>query len=330
MLRKHFVCVEMTELVTKDLIEDPRDVALLEKYDRELGKMPLHMRASLQGGEREVFFTPDGKLVRAILSLHCGDEKGSMRNGYRMVGQFGCADRSKPNKAVARFFDVARETLVRSGIAVPGDWASLLAGTDPQVARVEREGIPVPTPRVGEVLMQAWVRADVIYYEKLVGRSLVRLPERKARCLIPSSLTKGATSTCSQELFQRVFSSCYPKGAGVLVELEPGSIGGTLRSEVTRVEGNQVHGRLHGSLSLTPRTRAERSRRKSYAPWRESRCQLVGDFSFDLGSGRFTKLRIASNNGTSRFALGGADKVQHYSLGLELVEQTKRPRRRKL
>lgn len=330
MLRKHFVCVEMTELVTKDLIEDPRDVALLEKYDRQLRQLPLHRRASLDGGEREVFITPDGELVRVILSLHCGNPEGTMRLGYKMVGQFSCADRAKPDMAVERFFDVARETLEKSRIDIPRDWAALRAGTHPMVARVRDEAVPQPVRRDQDVLLQAWVRADVIYYESLVGRSLIPLSRDAARDLIAQDLVKGAIQTCNRRLFETLFSSCYPKGAGVLVDLEPDSIQGALQSEVTRVDGNHVQGRLRGTLRLAPKTQRERSRRKSYSPWRESRCELVGDFCYDRKARQFTRLRIVSKRGVSSFAHGRSPKTQAYALGLELVKRPPKRRRRKL
>lgn len=315
LLGKHFVPVVMTELVTRDLIEDPRDVALLEKYDRERAESGRN--PGLQGGEREVFLTPDGELVDVFLSLHHGS-RTTEHQGHEYHGQFGREERASPDAAVAHFFESASLAYERSFGALPRDWRRLLDGTAPEVARVRAARIPASLPSDDGLTLRLWVRADVLMYEGLVGYELVHLDASEARSLLPERLRPGARSSWPRALFVRLARSAYPRGAGVLVALADSSVHGAIETTLLGSSSGKLRGRFAGSFRLEPATDAERSRRRTYKPYRRTRGELIGDFVWNEKDARFESFRLVSRNGSSTFSHGRSEE-QSYQLGVELL-----------
>jgi len=316
MLRKYFITVEMTELSTKELIQDPGDVALLEKYNSPAGQKNLRSswrRFGLVGGEREVFFTPDGKMVDIFLSLHCGEATTEGQKGL-----FLAAARAAPESAVERFFEGAATAFEQTAGALPRDWKKLRDGTAPEVEQVRREVVKLPEGEPTGLTLRVSVRADVVMYERLVGFESIHVSDRDARRLLPGTLVKGGTQRWPRQMMLRLGRVAYPRGAGVLVTLADASIHGSVETEITEVEPGTVRGRFSGSFQLAPTDTSERSRRPSYSPYRSTSGDLIGDFEWNVEQSRFTKFRLVSRDATSKFH-HGRESARWYQLGVELV-----------
>lgn len=313
LLREHFVCVHMTELVTRHLIQDPDDVALLEKYEQELQETrPPYLTPSLQGGEREVFFTPDGELVDIFLSLNKG-QKGQQ--------QYSVKGRRDPRAAVRHFFRAAGHVLRKTHGKLPANFESLRDGTAPAVAVARKSSITLPEPDSDHTDLRVWVRNDLLMYDGLVGFDTCRLTPEEARRLLPPKLEKGAATDWPVALFRRFGHATYPRGAGVLLSLEDESITGKVRATVERVSGNLVSGTLRGHIKLEAPTQKERGYRKHYRPFRSAEADLVGDFTWNAARGSFESLRLVSKNGTGHYA-GGYGKLEgDWTIGAELVSR---------
>jgi hypothetical protein len=311
LLKEHFVCVHMTELVTRHLIPDADDLALLEKYERQLReKRPAFLTPSLEGGEREVFFTPDGKLLDIFLSLNAG-EKGNQQ--YTLEG------RRDPTAAVRRFFRGAERALQETHGKLPADFGSLRNGSSPAVAAARKATIVLPGPDADHMDLRVWVRNDLLMYDGLVAFNTCRFTHEETRRLLPAKLAKGTTTEWPIALFRRFGHATYPRGAGVLLSLEDGSITGKVRATVKRVSGNLVSGTLRGNITLKASTEKERGYRKHYRPFRSAEADLVGDFTWNTERRSFESLRLVSKDGTGRYA-GGYGKLEgDWTIGAALV-----------
>lgn len=303
LLKKYFICVHMPELVTRELIRDPADVALLEKFNKQTGR-------ALEGGEREVFFTSDGKLVDLFLSLNVGDKQYSLKT------------RLQPHTAVQRFFDAAAKAYRGTHGRLPDDWERLRDGTTPEVAAVRQLAVPPPKVQPSELTLAVWFRHDVIMYEELAGRELLRLSRQEGRSLLPSELVEGRHQEWPEELTLRLARLLYPRGGGVLIRVKDASIQARLQTRITRVAQGEVAGSFVGSFELKPTAELERGLREHYRPWLWTRGDLVGDFLWDMKAGQFRRFRLVTPNGEVKFAWKqyGKNGVHAFHVGMELLQ----------
>ncbi|MCC6672591.1 MAG: hypothetical protein IT458_16115 [Planctomycetes bacterium] len=314
LLQRHFVCVHLPELCTKDLIADPEDLALLERLHRDA----LARRGGdglgwpgFFGGEREAFLTPDGELVDMFLSLNVGTKEQR---------QYTPAARARPDAAVERFFRAARAVLQRVHGEVPEDLEALRDGTHPDVASRAAAAIPTPPPApAGVQRLRVWVRNDLVMYESLVGHNLLDLDATQARALLPEKPAPQARQEWPRAAVLRLARAAYPRAAGVLLEVRDESIDGSVTSEVLAVHGDTVRGTFRGALRLSAERLEERGRRDSYRPFRGADAELAGDFEFDLAKGCFTSLRLVSTSGSGRFQHHPKVESLPYAIGVELL-----------
>ena len=311
LLRTHFVCVHMPELVTKHLIRNKEDLALLEKYDAQLAeRAPGFLTPRLQGGEREVFFTPEGELVDIFLSLNAGSQKQK---------QYSRSSRARPEAAVRRFFRGARKALRRVYGRVPDDFASLRDGSAPAVAAASKASTARRKAHKDGLDLLVWVRNDLLMYEALVGDDLLRMSASEARSLLPAKLAAGQQIEWPAKLFRRFAHCSYPRGAGVHMKLADSSITGRLATRIDRVEGGLVSGRFVGELGLAAPTLAERGYRKHYRPFRKASARLVGDFVWNERAARFKSFRLVSKEGRGEYGSGIGKPTAKYALAVELL-----------
>ncbi len=295
-LRKYFVPVHIPMLSTADLIGDPRDRALLEKYNGG------PTGGWFWGGVREVFFAPDGKQLALFMLIYPGPRQQSQL--VRRV-------RAKPKAAVRRWFEEAGRALVRVRGALPKDWDALRRGTAPEVAAIAAVKPPATRPK-GDVALRVDVRNDQLMYESLVGTDWLVLSHEEARALLPERLEPGTRRAWPRKLVLRLGRASYPKGIPYL-DLADASI-----------EGALVRGRMIGRLKLAPRTDPERGRRPTARSFRWARCRLRGEFTWDKKRRRFTRLVLASLDGKvnfQRFAEQGgkdADALPRRAIAREL------------
>lgn len=309
LLRRHFVCVHMPELVTRHLIEDPADLALIERYDREC-RSNKRGWPGLHGGEREVFLAPDGELLDVFLSLNVGTEAQR---------QYTRAARAAPDVAVRRFFAAARVALRHTVAGVPEDFAALGDGTHPAVGAVAAlvPDAPAP-PGDGRQHVAVHVRNDLVMYESLVASSWFSLDHAQARAILPEPSAAGLTTAWPRELVLALARAAYPRGAGVLLDLADESIEGEVTTRIERSNLGVIVGTFTGQLTLTADTPAERGHRSSYRPFRSLTFALVGDFAFEATTGRWTTFRLASTSADLRCASGKNEKALAYEMGAEL------------
>ncbi|MEZ5988829.1 MAG: hypothetical protein R3F30_06845 [Planctomycetota bacterium] len=309
LLRTHFVCVHMPELCTKELIEDPADLALLERYHAALlRREPRHLTPTLFGGEREVFLTPDGELVDIFLSLNAGPQDQK---------QYDLANRARPEAAVRRFFEGARKVLARLPDGVPADLAALADGSAPAVAAAARLAPGPALSPPGSRVLRAHVRNDLPMYEGLVGSDDLVLDEAGLAALLPARAEVGAARAWPRERVLALARAVQPRGAGVLLRPADGSIEGEVRAVVVEVDGDRVRGRLEGRLAIGAPTAEERGRRDTYRPFRAASARVVGDFV--LEGGRLRSLRLVSEDGEGRYDYGPRDRASAWAFGVELL-----------
>jgi len=256
---------DRTLLGTGFLIERAEDRALLEALAEKHGRRHFH------GGEREIFFTPGGELIRVGMTLHAGGHAHE---------QMTRANRAKPERAVERFFRYAAEALRRvhgrlpDGFEAPGD------GLDPAVEPARADGT-----------LRIWVRNDRLMYEGLVGESRITLTAEEAERL-------ARAGAWPRDLFVRLGRQCFPRGE-VYVDLAPESVEGGIETFDVAREDGVVRGRFRGGLELRPRRAIERGRRAASFRWAEAR--VAGDFAFDASAKRLTSFRLASTDGAANF-----------------------------
>ncbi len=295
LLRKYFVCAHLPLLTTADLIPDPADVELLRGYDAQTKGM-------LTAGEREVFFTPDGRLVDLFLSLNEGKK------------QYALANRADPADALRRFFEGAARAWTATRGPLPGDWEALRDGSAPEVERVRRMPLPAPAPERDLLSLRVALRHDAIMYEELAGWERVSFSREEARALA----APGAWPAAS---FRRLARAFIPRGGGVDIRLEDGSVRGSLSTAVAASTGSEIRGTFEGRFELAPSRDAERGRRENFRPWVESKGDLAGDFAFDPRAGEFTSFRLAARDATHRFTHTryGDQGVHALHVGVELI-----------
>lgn len=309
LLRRHFVCVHLPELVTRHLIEDPADLALIERYDREC-RASKRGWPGLHGGEREVFLAPDGELLDVFLSLNVGTQA---QRQYTLVA------RATPEVAVRRFFAAAKVALRHTTAGVPDDFAALRDGTHPAVEAIAAlvPDAPAP-PDDARQHVAVHVRNDLVMYESLAASSWFSLDRAQARAILPDPSTAGQTNAWPRELVLALARAAYPRGAGVLLDLADESIEGDVTTSIELSDLGVTVGTFTGQLTMTADTPEERGRRSSYRPFRSLTFALVGDFAFDATTGRFTAFRLASTSADLRCASGKNEKALAYELGAEL------------
>lgn len=313
LLRKHFLCVHVPDLVTKELMRDPRDRQLIQDYHDQLraggGKFGP-FTPGLDAGEREVFLDSAGELCAIFLSLNVGQDKTR--------DQYSRAVRSQPDYAVEQFFARAAKALRATHGELPADFAALCAGTAPEVAAARALVAPAPAAVRGKVTLRVSLRSDLLMYEALTAERVVAWEPAQARQILPAGLTVGARQDWPEALARELAAAFHPPGAGVLVALRDESITCALTSEVEAVVGAVVRGRLRGRFELRADSAAERGVRPTYRPFRSCAGRLLGDWEFDSGRGALVSLRLVSEDGSSVFH-HGAERQHDHRVGVELI-----------
>ncbi len=310
LLEACFVPVHVTELCTQSLLADPRDAGILQRLHDANRAARGAFAVGFWGGEREAFLDLDGELLDVFLSLGQQTEADS---------QFLVEQRQRPEARVQEFFRRAARALRASTGAVPPEFAACRDGTSKRVAAFASWSMPCPELPAGQVGLQVHVRNDRVMYTDLVGTALLRLSAAQARSLLPD-LESGSTSrTWPQPLFLRLAHLTYPRGH-VAPRLADSSITGEVRTLVDAAAGDEVRGRFAGHLDLDPRDPEELGFRKEARTDFRLQCGLVGEFCFDRRQGRFTALRLVSQNAELRHRWPGREHaLDRYALGVELA-----------
>ncbi len=308
-LQKYFVCVHMTELCAKDLIKDPADVALLERYHKSSNGMFF-------GGEREAFFTPDGRLLDVFLSLHAGDS------------QMTAAGRLAVDPAVTRFLRSAANAYEKTHGSLPEDWRALCRGVAPEVAAVRAAKPPKQTAAAGELRLRLAMRHDWMLYTDLSGWEHIVFRDAECLPMVPDGRV-DAMRRWPRKMFLRLARSLYPRGGGVVVDVEDASITGFLESRATQVTATEIRGTIRGTFELRPQSDRERSRRDTYRPFLWSRGKLSGDFVWNRKQQRFTKLRMVGVDAKikSTWTERGDQGVHTCLLGIESLPLAPAPKK---
>jgi hypothetical protein len=313
LLRKYFLCVHVPDLVTKELMKDPRDLPRMQAMHEELraggGKFGPST-PGLDAGEREVFLDKDGDLVAIFLSLNVGQDK--------KTDQYSPEVRARPDFAVDRFFHHAAKALRSSHGAVPDDFTALREGTAPEVAQARALIAPPPELVPDRVNLRISLRSDLLMYQALSAERFLAWTHAQARGILPVELTAGTKSAWPQAFTHELVGTFHPPGAGVLLDLRPDSVRGELFSAVVSVAGDVVRGRFEGSFELVAATAEERGVRSSYRPFHSAAGRLMGDWSFDQRTGRFVTFRLVSEEGRSVFG-HGEEKEHRHQVGVELL-----------
>lgn len=312
LLQKYFVCARMPELSTKELIRDPRDVELLQRLHGEATSTEYPTRPGFFGGEREAFFTPDGEIVEVFLSLGTQGKPDS---------QFLAEQRAKPEAKVQRFLGKAARALELAHGELPADFAALCDGTAPEVAAVRASAVPAPPACAEGIALRVSVRNDRAMYTELCGTDAVVFAATELQALLPDPGTGERELEWPRAAFLRIAHASYPRGE-VWPRLRDESVHGSLRTLVTEVTPSTVSGTFAGTLALLPTSREELGARKEARMQFELRTALAGDFVFDRAAGRFTSLRIASQDAKVVHVWGGREVPdERYWLGVELLQR---------
>lgn len=309
LLRKYFVCARLPELSTKDLIRDPRDIALLERLHAEAMAGPYPRRPGFFGGEREAFFTPDGEVLDVFLSLGTQGRSDS---------QFLVEQRARPEAMVQRFFERAASALRAVHGALPDDFEALCDGSAAAVAEVAASVVPHPRVASDGPALRVSVRNDRVMYTELCGQDLIAWKDAELAQLLPDCSVGERARKWPRAAFLRIAHASYPRGA-VLPRLRDESILGELHMLVDEVTDAAVRGRIEGRLELRPTTGEEVGARKEARMPFELRMELCGDFTFDRVAGHFTALRIVSRASELTHVYGGRKTRDRYWLGVELA-----------
>lgn len=268
LLRTAFIPCMISALNTPELLRDPRDAKTLQGFVSKATD-------DFNGGEREAFILPDGKMQRVFLSLR---GKGRGRKGdvhYTRAGR-------RSDSACGVFKDEAKKALRRCKQGLPEDWKQIWAGTHPEVRRLAETAPVWPTPEKGAAL-RVFVRNSYLMYDELSGSKLVLPRPAELEAWLGELDRVGDRAKMPAALFARLRAAMMPRGF-IAPQPKAASLGGGLELIAEAVEGDLVHGRVVGDFRIEPKTREETGLRRSAALIFHSRGRLRGRFVYNKAS----------------------------------------------
>lgn len=277
LLQTLFVPCRITARNTADLLVDPRDLELLDRFAERTGER-------FQGGERELFVLPDGTPQRVFLSLH-GLRREEHDTHYTAAGR-------RSEAALAPFLQHAERALRTLHGELPAAFAAIADGTDAALATIAAAGPRWPEPAPLASALRVHVRNSYRMYDDLHGCELVALDDAVLRELAAPLRAPGDAATLPRETFVALARALVPRGQ-VATRLAAESIDGELRLVVEDRDGDVVRGRIEGTCALAPTDRSEVGRRDNAACLFRSQGRLVGRFALDATTLTFAELRAA-------------------------------------
>src|SRR5690606_309581 len=121
------------------------------------------------GGEREAFILPDGRMLEVFMSLH-GTWRLNGKTHYTRAGR-------RSEDAVALFRQHAETALRAVPAGLPADWDAIWAGTAEEVEASAAEAPRWPVPAAGRQALRVFSRNSYRMYEELAGCELVLLDD---------------------------------------------------------------------------------------------------------------------------------------------------------
>lgn len=276
LLQTHFIPVHVSERNTPDCMRDRRDLELLARYAGGATD-------DFDGGEREVFVLPDGRMQRVFLSLH-GTHAG---NGCTQMTAAG----RRSDDAVALFRTHGAAALQQLHGELPADWQAIWDGKAPQLAALQAAGPQWPLPAAGEAALRVFVRNSYRQYDDLHGCELVPLADAEVAALAAGLRSAGDRAALPRAAFVALANAMVPRGQ-VATRLQPESIGGGLEFVVEAVDGDGVRGRIDGRFALQPKAWQEVGLRQNAVCMFSSAGRFAGRFA--LAAGRLQQLRAVA------------------------------------
>ncbi len=280
-LRTLFVPVHITALNTAHCMHDARDVELLTS-------MAGDGTDRFQGGEREAFVLPDGRMQRVFLSLN-GHDVGGFATG---VAQYTAAGR-RSDDGTRMFRHHGAIALRDTHGEVPVEWRSLWDGNHPDLVPIASEAPRWPEPAPGRQGLRVFVRNSYRMYDDLHGSQLVLLADDVVAAWTAPLTAPESRAQLPSAQFDALARAIVPRGQ-VDTELATASIHGRLTLVARSVDGEIVTGDVTGTFSLRPTDLAEAGKRPSAAALFESKGTLTGRFTFDRALRTFRELRVVA------------------------------------
>ena len=217
----------------------------MERLSRLSRDDPAGRGLNFQGGAKEIFHAPDGRIVAAVHTLW-------WPGGATEDFLYRRENRGHPDAAVRRFFAAAERALLALRGELPTDFAALRDGSDPEVSKLRDEPGPDPDAEGAIPRLRVWVRNDQAMYTGIVGRELIDCDEEFTQGILPLLLEAGASRSWSPEARLALARALAPRGH-VALRLPADAVSGEIRTTMGSAAGDRIAGRIAGRLSIRPR-----------------------------------------------------------------------------
>lgn len=280
-LQKNFVCAWINPIKSPRPLK-PDEAGLLERLRQQVKDVsdePDIAEALELGGERELFATPDGRLIGIFASAP----------EYRTE-----ESRLKQQKAGAPLpykEEFLQTAIRRSGGQVPRDWKDFVDGTVEPPAPPSFERL-YGAVAGGSQKFAVYVRNSNGGFESLRGYEVISASVKELEALAAGANPRPFVEL-PRPLLARLGRLFYGRGNS-FIQLNDSAVDGTLKAQIREISGGKITGSLLGDIYIKMDDLEKAPNPRLQADTDTLRFSLAGDFTYDAAQSTLTSFRLVT------------------------------------